>query len=155
MDGAAAMRAPRRIGGIGTAARVLVGLALLALVFFEQPPGLIGGLELHDIILGLVVLPALMVATGLLGVRYGDGPLLFTGAAGAAANCVLVIALFVIPYTTGAAALFYGVSMLVAAWRALPGCEATMASNLILRRDDQIGCCIFSPIDTREARRYR
>jgi hypothetical protein len=45
------------------------------------------------------------------------------------------------------------VTLLVAAWRGQPGCEATVLSNLILRRDDQIGCPTFSPIDAAEARR--
>jgi hypothetical protein len=40
----------------------------------------------------------------------------------------------------------------VAAWRAQPGCEATVLSNWILRRDDQIGCPCFTPIDEAEAR---
>ena len=40
----------------------------------------------------------------------------------------------------------------MAAWRAQPGCEATVLSNLILSRDDQIGCPAFTPIDALEAR---
>ena len=43
-----------------------------------------------------------------------------------------IVALVLNPYTAGAAALFYGASPLVAAWRALPGCEATTFSNLVL-----------------------
>jgi hypothetical protein len=59
------------------------------------------------------------------------------------------------PYTSGGAVLFYGATLLVAAWRGQPGCEATVVSNLILGRDDQIGCPTFSPIDAAEARRAR
>jgi hypothetical protein len=42
--------------------------------------------------------------------------------------------------------------LLVAAWRRKPGCEVTALSNCIRRRDDQIGCPTFSPIDELEAR---
>jgi hypothetical protein len=76
----------------------------------------------------------------------------FTGSAGTTANCVLIVALAVNPYTAGGAALFYGATLLVAAWRGQPGCEATVVSNAILARDDQIGCPLFSPIDEAEAR---
>jgi hypothetical protein len=62
------------------------------------------------------------------------------------------IALAVNPYTAGGAALFYGATLIIAAWRAQPGCEATVLSNSILGRDDQLGCPVFSPIDEAEAR---
>jgi hypothetical protein len=145
----------RRIGTLGTVARVLVGLALLALAFADQPSGLIWRLELYELVLGLGVLPAVMVVIGLLARRYADGSLRFTGEAGIAANCAAIVVLFAIPYTAGAAALFYGTSLLVAALRGLPHCEATILSNLILRRDDQVGCPTFTPIDAWEARRER
>jgi hypothetical protein len=54
-------------------------------------------------------------------------------------------------HPTGAA-LFYGATLLVAAWWGQLGCEATVLSNSILGRDDQIGCPVFSPIDEAEAR---
>ncbi|MGH3015137.1 MAG: hypothetical protein ACRDNR_13085 [Gaiellaceae bacterium] len=76
----------------------------------------------------------------------------FTGSAGTAANCAVIVTLAVNPYTVGGAALFYGGTLLIAAVRAQPGCEATVLSNWILGRDDQIGCPLFSPIDRAEAR---
>jgi hypothetical protein len=93
-----------------------------------------------------------MVGIGLLARHYAEGPLRFTSPAETTANCVIIIALFAIPYTTGAAALFYGTSLIVGALQGLPDCEATALSNLILRRDDQIGCPVFTPIDAWEAR---
>lgn len=74
---------------------------------------------------------------------------------GLVASCLLVVVLFSIPYTSGSAASFFGVSMLLAAWRAQPGCEITVVSNLVLGRDDQVGCCFFGPVDDWEARRSR
>jgi hypothetical protein len=81
------------------------------------------------------------------------GPIQFTGPLAICINCLVIVALVANPYTAGGALLFYGVTLLVAAWRGQPGCEATVLSNLILRRDDQIGCPTFSPIDAAEARR--
>ena len=76
------------------------------------------------------------------------------GPAGVAVNCAVIVALLANPYTAGGAELFYGITLLVAAWCGQPGCEATILSNLILGRDDQIGCPVFTPIDALEARRH-
>ncbi len=75
------------------------------------------------------------------------------GPAAIAVNCAVIVVLFVLPYTAGAAALFYGLSLLLAAARGQPDCEATVMPNWVLRRDDQIGCPTFTPIDALEARR--
>lgn len=147
--------AGRRIGPIGTTGRICGGAALLALAVADRPYGALLGLQIHDLALGLVVFPAVMTAIGLIGRRSARGPLRFTGPAGLTANTAVIVALFLTPYTAGAAALFYGTSLLIAASRALPGCEATVISNLLLRRDDQIGCPTFTPIDALEARSRR
>ena len=139
----------RRIGAIGTATRLVVAAGLLYLALFD---GATWGLEWYDVAVGLGVLPAAMIAFGLGARRYASGPVRFTGSAGTTANCLILIALAVNPYTAGGAALFYGATLLVAAWRGQPGCEGTVVSNLMLGRDDQIGCPLFSPIDEAEAR---
>jgi hypothetical protein len=54
--------------------------------------------------------------------------------------------------TSDAALLFYGASMLLAAARGYAGCEVLAVSNWLLRRDDQVGCLVFSPIDGLERR---
>ena len=97
--------------------------------------------------LGLVGLPAISVAAGLAARQYADGPLRLTGPVATGVNCAVVVALIAGPYTAGAATLFYAAAMLVAAWRGQAGCEGTAISNWILRRDDQVGCPVFSPID--------
>jgi hypothetical protein len=143
------MHVNRRIGPIGTVTRLLAAGGLLYLAFFD---GTSWGLEWYDAAVGLGVLPAAVIAFGLGARRYAGGPVRFTGSAGTTANCLVLIGLGVNPYTAGGAALFYGATLVVAAWRALPGCEATVLPNLILGRDDQVGCPIFSPIDEAEAR---
>src|SRR5919109_628889 len=139
----------RRIGPIGTATRLFGAAGLLYLAFFD---GASWGLEWYDAAVGLGVRPAPRTASAAAPRRYASGPLRFTGSAGTTANCLVLIALAVNPYTAGGAALFYGTTLLVAAWRAQPGCEGTVLSNWILGRDDQVGCPVFSPIDEAEAR---
>jgi hypothetical protein len=140
----------RRIGPIGTTTRLVAAAGLLYLAFFD---GTSWGLEWYEAAVGLAVLPAAMIAFGLVARRYASGPVPFTGSAGTTANCLLLVALAVNPYTAGGAALFYGATLLVAAGRGQPGCEATVVSNAILGRDDQIGCPLFSPLDEAEAHR--
>jgi hypothetical protein len=139
----------RRIGPIGTTTRLVAAAGLLYLAFFD---GTSWGLEWYDAAVGLGLLPAAGLAFGLAASRYASGPLRFTGSTGTTANCLLLVALAVNPYTVGGAALFYGATLAVAAWRGQPGCEATVVSNAILGREDQIGCPLFSPIDEAEAR---
>lgn len=45
--------------------------------------------------------------------------------------------------------------MLIAAARGYAGCEVLAVPNWILRRDDQVGCLIFSPVDRLEQRHGR
>ena len=138
-----------RTGPIGTATRVLVGLGLLYLALAD---GASWGLAWHEPLLGLVAFPAVMLVFGLGARLFAEGPVRFDGPVGIAANTAVIVALVLFDHTASAAALFYGTTLLVAAWRAQPGCEATVLSNWILGRDDQIGCPTFTPIDEAEAR---
>ena len=141
----------RRIGPIGTASRVLAGLALLYLALSDGGH-LSWNLRWYELALGLGVLPAVMLGVGLAAGRFGSGPVRFTGPLALAVNAALGVALFATEYTAGGAALFVGTTLLVAAWRSQPGCELTVLSNALLRRDDQIGCFVFTPIDELERR---
>jgi hypothetical protein len=141
----------RRIGPVDTALRVTLGLGLLYLA--GAADGLPWSVEWYDPVLGLSALPMLTVALGLAARRYAVQPLRFTGPLGHALSCAVIVALVSNPYTAAAATLFYAATLLAAAWRGAPGCEMTVLSNWILRRDDQVGCPIFSPIDAAEARR--
>jgi hypothetical protein len=141
------MTSGRRIGPVATSLRVVVGLGLLYLALW--------GVEWYEPLVGFVALPAIALALGLAARRYASGPVRFDGPLARAVNCAAIVALVVNPYTGGGATLFYGATLLVAAWRGLPGCEATLLPNLILGRDDQIGCPTFSPIDEVEARLRR
>jgi hypothetical protein len=143
--------ATRRIGSIGTASRVIVALALLYLAFTHGRPS--WSLTGYDAVLGLIAFPAIMVMTGLAARRFAGRAVHFTGPLGVTVNTAVIVALLANRYTAGGAELFYGFTLLAAAWCGQPGCEATVLSNLILGRDDQIGCPAFTPIDALEARR--
>src|SRR5262249_24751679 len=140
----------RRIGPIGTTTRLIAAAALLYLVLFD---GTSWGLRWYDAVLGLVVLPALILALALVARHRGTGPIRLPGTVGMALNCAVIVAMLANRYTVGGAELCYGIALIAAAWHAQPGCEATVISNWILRCDDQIGCPVFSPIDHAEARR--
>lgn len=143
----------RDIGPIGTAARVLAGIGLLYLAGGASLPS--WGIEWQDAVIGLIALPALMVALGLAARRYARGPIRFTGPLGIAVNLAVIVALVATDFTGGGATIFYGATMLIAAWRGQAGCEGTVVSNWVLGRDDQIGCPTFTPIDELEAHRGR
>jgi hypothetical protein len=141
----------RRIGPVGTTSRALVGLALLYLA--GGAGGLSWTMGWWDPLVGLVGLPAISVGLGLAARRYAEGQVRLTGPLAICINCLVIVVLVASPYTGPGALLFYGVTLLIGAWRGEPGCEATVPSNLILRRDDQIGCPIFAPVDAWESRR--
>jgi hypothetical protein len=144
----------REIGPVGTAARVLAGLGMLYIAGGASVAS--WGIEWRDALIGLIALPALMVALGLVARRYARGPVRFTGPLGIALNLAVIVAL-VANDVTGpeGATIFYGTALLIAAWRGQSGCEGTVISNWVLGRDDQIGCPTFTPIDEVEARLRR
>ena len=149
----------RRIGSVGTSARVIVGLALLTYVAVDEHAG--WRLVVASWLLGSVGLPALAVAAQRWRAHRTPAPLQLTGPRGYGVNVVVFLVLFVPQWFVpgmfvlwAAAAVFFGASMLVAAVRGYAGCEMLAVSNWLLRRDDQIGCVVFTPVDQWE-RRHR
>jgi hypothetical protein len=140
----------REIGPVGTAVRVAGGLGLVYLAVGADAPS-DWGVEWYDPVIGFVALPAITVVLGLAARRFAGQPVRFDGPVGVALNVIVIVALVANPYTGGGATLFYGATLLVAAWRGQAGCEVTALPNLILGRDDQIGCPTFSPVDAAEA----
>jgi hypothetical protein len=81
-----------------------------------------------------------------------------TGLVGHGVNAAVFLALYLTPLyapaleaTSDAALIFYAASMLLAAARGYAGCEVLAVSNWVLRRDDQVGCVPFAPVDHLEA----
>jgi len=144
---------------MGTAARLLVGLVLLGSVLQGE---LAGPFRPAAWVLGLVGLPAALLAWQWWRGRHGGPRLRATGLVGHAVNVAVFLALYLTPwyapalrFTSDAALLFYGTSMLLGALRGYGGCEVLAVSNWLLGRDDQAGCVVFSPIDHLERRLRR
>jgi hypothetical protein len=132
----------------------LIGIVFLSL--------LTSGPWLPPLALGLVGFPAVLLASQWLRALRDPSRLQATGPLGTTLNMLLFAALFLTPWyarplsvTSDAALVFYGASMLLAALRGYAGCEVLAFSNWVLRRDDQVGCLVFAPIDHLEHRRPR
>ena len=134
------------IGTVGRLARLAVGLTFIALALFWRDP------DWQDFALGLIIAPLLVIAALTWRARRTPSPLRATGLLGHCLNLIILIPLFAWSVTAGAAFLFYGASMLLAAARANGACEVTAISNAVLRRDDHVGCPLFWPLDAAEAR---
>jgi hypothetical protein len=137
------------IGPVGTAARLLVGALLLGSVVHGH---LARGFYVSSWALGLLGFPSLVLALQWLRARRTPTPLEATGPVSHALNLAVFLALYLMEATSDAALIFYGTSMLLAALRGYAGCEVLAVSNWLLRRDDQIGCAVFWPVDYLERR---
>jgi hypothetical protein len=137
----------REIGPIGTAARVVAGIAAITLP-----------IALEDVgwwdVPALAAAPLVAAALATLITRALGG---IAGMAG----CALIAALLASAFAVGAATPahgdvvfwgFFGASMLLAAARGDGGCEVLAFPNAITGRQDRIGCILFTPIDAAEAR---
>ena len=132
----------RQIGPRGTAVRALAGVALFLAAYFV-------GLRPATFAIGLLAAPA--AVTLVLLVRGRRAPPLRAHAG--YWHCLNIAAgVLFFSLNESAALLFYGVSMLVAAWRGLGACELLAISNVVLGRDDQLACPIFLPVDIADAR---
>ncbi|MGH3461609.1 MAG: hypothetical protein ACRDP9_09050 [Kribbellaceae bacterium] len=151
-------RARWRLGPMGVSARVLVGGYLLWEVLGSPVPDRVDG----SLVLGLLGFPTILLAWQWWRSRRHPEPLRATGPVASVMNLAAVAALYSTPWylpalsvTSDAAMIFYGASMLLAAARGYAGCEVLAVSNWVLRRDDQIGCLVFAPVDALERRRNR
>lgn len=133
----------RQIGPLGTAVRICVATGLLIVGLLATPTGL-------ERVAGFVVFPAAeLVILAILRPR-GSDPLRIYGLVGYGLNYGLGAVLF-LAWTTPML-LFAGASVLLAVAKGYAGCELFALSNVLRRRDDQIACAVFSPIDALEAR---
>jgi hypothetical protein len=152
----------RQIGTIGTAARVVLGLLLLVSGVLGGRVELIhgrfrSGFQPLSLAVGLIAFPAVVLAWQWLRSRRISARLEATGGVPTFVNMFVFAALVLTPlyapalsFTSGAALVFYGASMLLAALRGYSGCEVLAASNWILGRDDQVGCLVLGPVDQLE-----
>ncbi|HEY3771767.1 MAG TPA: hypothetical protein VGL69_02135 [Solirubrobacteraceae bacterium] len=103
--------------------------------------------------LGLVGLPAALTAAQLVRLSFTKRVLRQSNHAALCINCAVLTALLVSSATRNATLVSLGASLLLSAVRGYSGCESLAISNWLLRRDDQVGCLLFSPLDRLESRR--
>jgi hypothetical protein len=141
----------RQITTAGTVARLIVGVVFIGIVVVRAA---IEGFSPGAWVLGLLGFPVLLLTWQWLRARVNPRPFIAIGPVPHVLNVVVFFVLFLTPWyfdplsvTSDAALLFYGASMLLAAARGYAGCEVLAVSNWLLRRDDQIGCLLFAPVD--------
>ncbi len=149
-------RSRRQIGPLGTIARLVLGGYL---VWTLVDPPFPSGVSPWSMAVALIVLPSVFTGWQWLRARKNPAPLAATGPLATVVNFAGFLVLYLTPvyapplaWTQDAAVIFYGLAMLLAAIRGYAGCEVLTISNWLLRRDDHIGCLIFSPIDQLERR---
>lgn len=135
-------RSHSRIGPLGTASRILVGALFITLAILWGPSA-------WDVALGMLLIPGAVTIAMLTRGRQNTHLRMY-GPGGHLANCAIAAGLFAAAPV--AALLFYGISMLVAVTRGYAGCELLAISNLVTRRNDEIACPVFTPIDQLDAR---
>lgn len=119
-----------------------------------------GPFGISELLLGGAVMPGIVLAWQRTRVRRHPTPIRATGQVGHLLTATAFLVLYLTPtyapalsVTNGAALIFFGGSMLLAAARGYRGCEVLAFSNWFLHRDDQVGCVLFSPIDRMESTR--
>jgi len=139
-------------GAIGRFFRTVVGIFLLVQVtftYFRVNLGLIAYSIALALLLGLLysflhflVLKYLSHISPWLGAILAIVPLFLMYALGSSQ-----IPIFGMGRGQLAAALFLGVSLILAGWRGDSGCEVMSIPNSLFRDQTHLACLIFSPID--------
>ncbi len=147
------------IGSIGKAVRSIVGLLLVGSVVYGQ-------LSSHFTpaawVLGLIGFPALALAWHGWRIRRNPAPFHDASPLSFLLSLAVPLALYLtwwyapaFSVTSDATLLFVGSSLVLAALRADAGCELLALSNWLLRRNDQLACAVFTPLDFLEQRHSR
>ena len=143
----------RQIGIIGTIARVIIGTWLAGTALYGHMVR--GPFRPLPWITGLLLIPAIFFAWQWARSRRNPSRLKANGPIASTINIIVFFYFLLwtpssISFMADAVLIFYGVSMLIAAIRGYAGCESLAISNWLLKRDDQLGCLLFSPIDFAE-----
>lgn len=143
------MTASRRIGPIGTTARAVGGVLIIAL-------SALYGIGWWDVAGGLVALPLVAIAVTVLA-RHVVPPDTATRAPRLMSVAVLgpvlglaTLLTFVSPVDRPAIFVFLGASTLLAAARGEAGCEVLAFPNLLLGSRSAVWCPLYAPFDAAE-----
>jgi len=148
----------RQIGIFGTTARVILGTWLVGSALYGHLVR--GPFKPLPWILGLLIIPAIFLTWQWARARRNPAKLRAHGPIASTINVIIFFYFWLwapssISVMSDAVVIFYGVAMLIAAIRGYAGCESLAISNWILKRDDQLGCLVFSPLDYVERKLLR
>ena len=156
------MTRKREIGPAGTASRITVGAAAIAVPIAA---GVVGWWEIAAALIGFpVIATAASQLVPVASQRWAPEASAHRHGVCSAPACGLTALLVgaavavdaLTPIDGGVALVVWlGASMLLAALRGYSGCELLAFPNALTGRRDQIGCILFTPIDSAEARRQR
>lgn len=147
------MNGTRDIGRVGTLARLVGGVPLIAVPIAGH------GISWWDLAGALIALPLIAEAVaGAFRLRHAGAKTAASNRARAAGAIVLVVVIataltFVTPIDGGAIWMFFGASMLLAAVRGYAGCELLTIANAFSGRREQMNCLVYDRIDEAELRR--
>jgi len=139
----------RHIGALGTIARLALGGYLVGSVIYGH---IVRGFHLLPWVEGLIIFPAVILLWHWLRIRRNPNEFKNISIPAVIFNFGLFWLFYLITATSDMALIFYGTSILLAGVRGYSGCEILAISNVVLRRDDQIGCAVFTPLDLLEQR---
>ncbi len=141
----------RDVGIIGTVARILFGSILFGTVVYGHLNGVFRPLPW---LIGLVVFPLIFTLWHSWQIKNKKARFSKTGALAKCGNVFIFLAFYFtywyapsIKFMSDAVLIFYGISMLFAAIRGYSRCEVLAISNWLLKRNDQLGCILFTPFD--------
>jgi hypothetical protein len=148
----------RAIGHVGTITRFILAPILIYFGFRspieyiveDSSVSLLPG-YIDDLVVGIIVFPLIMISIQLVWKYLKNKSLRATGSIGFSVNFIITLMLFYSPLQH-AMWFFLGFSLLIAAIRGYAGCEIMAISNWVTGRNDQVGCVLFSPIDSLEKR---
>ena len=154
-DSQALLEKPRRAPPVGRALRTLLGVVLLVYAvptYFRVPvPIAVEALALMLGLVGVYSLIHIVVARRI--VTFGPS-----------LEAIVVFTTLVALYLAGssglpiighgkgqlAAVTFLGISLVIAGVRAVPGCEVMAIPTVLFRKNAELACLIFSPLDRLE-----
>src|SRR5260221_4752327 len=133
----------RKIGTVGTLARIILGLILFGSVFYGH--FIKGPFRPLPWVIGLIIFPAIFIIWQSLRARRNPARLEANSPVATVLNVIIFFAFWLTPFyapsigfMSDAVLIFYGLSMLVAALRGYGGGVVRGVSHLVLTRGDAI-----------------
>ena len=146
---------PRQAPPVGRVLRILLGLVLMvyvAPVYFRVPARITMGSSLLVLgLIGVYILIHIFVSRRIGPFGPGFGAVVANG---------LLVALYIVGSSRLpilgrgegqlAAATFLGISLVIAGVRSAPGCELMAIPDVLLGKNTELACLLFSPLDRLE-----